>query len=165
MNQQARKRPPRTQKTPEEIAELKMMKRIKEFRRVSSFKKTRFYKVCNIFNVICFFIYLELIICYFGPANYRLHFSKQVDVNFGEARKDRLKETSSISFTDVNDKTYELMVNEFIEAPEKYSVFNIGSDFLFGKEIKGSIAGSEQEYRIHKAGPLLFLSFFLLITG
>jgi hypothetical protein len=158
------KRQPRVPKTAEEIEELVLLKKIREHRKLEKFKKTKSYKFANIFNVICFFIYCELIFCFIGPCNYYTHYSKNISVERGDARNQKGEGiTSVVKVTGVNGKQYNFMVNDFINKPAKFSSFELGKDFILQKELKGTISTSNDIYKIHQSSPLFFLSFFVAV--
>ncbi|MDP3557850.1 MAG: hypothetical protein Q8T03_10780, partial [Bacteroidota bacterium] len=46
-------------------------------------------------------------------------------------------------------------------APEKFTTFKVGKDFLLQREIKAYVNTSDDYYRIQAASPMLFLSVFL----
>lgn len=165
MAQEGKKRPPRTPLTPEEVADFVLLKKIREHKKIAKFRTTKAYKFFNIFNVVCFFIYCELFFCFLGPCHYQTHYSKNVQVNYGkqisELTYDRI--VSSIKIISVDDNKYEFQVNEFIEPPPKFSIFEVGKDFLLQKEIKGSISTSNHQYQIQRASPILFLSVFVAV--
>ncbi|MCE3259644.1 MAG: hypothetical protein K0S12_1285 [Bacteroidetes bacterium] len=162
MNQEGKKRPPRTPLSPEEVAELVWLKKIREHKKIEKFKSSRTYKMFNVFNVICFFIYCELFFCFIGPCHYQTHYHKNVIVDYSNtASHERI--VSALKVVSVDDKQYEFIVNDKIEVPEKYAPFEVGKDFLLQKEIKGSVATSEKQYRIQRASPILFLSVFVSI--
>jgi hypothetical protein len=161
MPQEAKKRPPRIPKTPEEVAEIVLLKRLREYKKLELFKKSLFYKVFNIFCVACFFIYCELIICFLGPCHYTKHFSKNIAAEYNREIVNGERMVSSLRVIDVSGKQYKLIVEEFIDVPEKISAFMVGKDFLLQKEIKATVSTSDNPYRIQKASPILFLSFFV----
>jgi hypothetical protein len=70
---------------------------------------------------------------------------------------------SLLKIVDREGQFYEFVVNEFIEPPPQVGVFTTGRDFLLQKEIKGTVSTSEHIYRIRRASPILFLSFFVAI--
>ena len=120
------KRPPRKPRTAEEVEELVLLKKIREHKKTERFKKTFIYKVCNVFNIICFFIYCELVMCFIGPCRYETHYSKNVIPEHGMAINiygDRI--ITAIKITALNGKQYRFPVNEFIEVPQKYSASNL----------------------------------------
>ncbi len=161
---ESRKRPPRIPLKPEEVAELVAIKKIREQLKIQKFKKSKIYKYLNIFNVACFFIYCELIVCFINPCHYTVHYSKNVVVDYGhEHNAHNQQKIASIKITDVNDNFYQLVINDYIEVPTKYCAFSVGKDFILQKEIKGGFFKSDKTYRIQRAEPFLFLSGFLII--
>jgi hypothetical protein len=161
MTQEGKKRPPRIPKTPEEVAELVFLKRLREHRNLETFKKTVFYKIFNVFSIGCFFIYCELIICFLGPCHYQTHYSRNIKVDFGEEMIGSDRIVSSVKLIGVEGREYEFRVNEFIDVPPKFGPFEVGKDFILQKEIKGCVSTSRNTYRIQRASPMLFLSFFV----
>ncbi|MEI8136896.1 MAG: hypothetical protein WCH21_06180 [Bacteroidota bacterium] len=162
MNEEGKKRAPRTPLTPEEVAELVEIKKIREYNKLQKLKESFRYKFLNIFNVFCFFVFCELIISFYGPCHSQIHYSKNVLVTFSDKIDENGKRRiGDIVMIDVNDNHYKLIVDEFIEAPEKYSAFRVCKDYLLQREIKGFISTSDHYYRIQAASPMLFLSVFL----
>ncbi len=162
MKEEAKKRPPRIPLTPEEVAELVEIKKIRAFNKVQRFKRSFTYKFLNCFNVFCFFVFCELIISFYGPCHYQTHYSKNVLVTYGDKKNEAGKrKISDIVIIDVHDKNYKLIVNEFIETPAKYTTFKVGKDYLLQREIKAYVNTSGDYYRIQDASPILFLSVFL----
>lgn len=162
MKEEGKKRAPRIPLTPEEVAELIEIKKIREYNKLQRFKKTKTFKILNCFNVFCFFVFCELIISFYGPCHYQTRYSKNVIVTFDDKiDAGGRRVISDINMIDVNDKNYKLIVNEFIETPEKYSAFKVGKDYLFQREIKAYLGTSGNYYRIQSASPILFLSVFL----
>ncbi|MDX2174306.1 MAG: hypothetical protein SFY56_14490 [Bacteroidota bacterium] len=159
---EGKKRPPRNPLSPEEVADFITVKRLREQLKLQRFKKTKRFKYLNVFNIVCFFIYCELLICFFSPCHYRTHFSKKVVVEYGhELNNYNQLKIAHLKITDVNDNFYQFIVNDFIEVPETYSSFSVGKDFILQKELKGTFLGSNNYYRIQRAEPFLFLSGFL----
>lgn len=161
MNNEGKKRSPRTPLSPEEVAELVLLKKIREHKKIEKFRETKTYKFSNIFNVACFFLYCELFFCFLGPAHYQTHYCKQVMVNYGDRGYGRERLISSIKLIGVNERQYEFTVNDIVAPPPKFSAFEIGRDFILQKEIKGCFSGSEKQFRIQRASPILFLSVFV----
>jgi hypothetical protein len=166
MAAEERKRPPRIPLTQEEIAQLVALKKRNEARRLAIFKKSTTYKVFNIFNICCFFVYWELLFCFLGPCHYQTHYSKNMGVKRGDAVNTAGRHMiSEVRIVGVDDKEYRLSVDDFIEPPAKYSAFQIGKDYILQKELKGMLGGSDASYRIEAASPLIFLSVFLIIIS
>ncbi|MCW3076845.1 MAG: hypothetical protein JWO32_1454 [Bacteroidetes bacterium] len=163
MNYEGKKRPPRTPLSPEEVAEFVLLKKIREHKKIEKFRKSSTYKIFNIFNVACFFIYCELFFCFLGPCHYQNHYNKHVTIEYGSRFKGDDRIISTVKVTDVNNVQYEFLINSFITPPPKFSRFEVGRDFLLQKDIKGSISTSDEQYRIQRASPILFLSVFVAI--
>jgi hypothetical protein len=162
MKEEGKKRAPRIPLTPEEVAELVEIKKIRAFNKVQRFKRSFKYKFLNCFNVFCFFVFCELIISFYGPCHYQTHYSKNVLVTYGDKKNEAGKrKISDIVIIDVHDKNYKLIVNEFIETPAKYTTFKVGKDYLLQREIKAYVNTSDDYYRIQDASPILFLSVFI----
>lgn len=158
------KRPPRIPRTPEEVEESVLLKKIRDHAKLAKFKKTFVFKAFNIFNIICFFIYCELIMCFIGPCHYQTHYSRSVSAEHGREKNDYGdRAVSVVKITGVNGIHYRFLVNDFIEVPEKFSRFNVGKDFLLHKEIKGTLTTSHHVYWIHHANPIFFLSIFVAL--
>ena len=81
-----KKRPPRVPLTAEEVAEWVTVKKIREQIKLQRFKKTKRFKYLNVFNVACFFIYLELLICFYTNCNYKTQYSKKLEVEYWNER-------------------------------------------------------------------------------
>jgi hypothetical protein len=158
------KRPPRIPRTPEEVEELILKKKIREHKKLQRFKASTLYKCFNIFNIICFFIYCELIMCFLGPSHYQTHYSRNVSAEHGiEKNKYGDRILAAVKITGINGKKYRFAVNEFIEVPEKFSRFNIGKDFLLHKEIKGTITTSGKVFWIYESVSIFFLAIFVAV--
>ncbi len=159
-----KKRPTRNPLSPEEVAEYVAFKKIKEEVKLQKFKKTYVYKYLNIFNVSCFFIYCEILICFYRPCHYQIHYSKNVVVDYrNEHNNFNQQKVANIKITDVNGNLYQLVINDFIQIPDKYCAFTIGKDFILQKEIKGGFFNDEKVFRLQRAEPFLFLSAFLIL--
>lgn len=157
-----KKRPPRVPLTAEEVAEWVSVKKIREQLKLQKFKKTKRFKYLNVFNVACFFIYLELLISFYSTGHYQTHYSKKVDVEYWQEHNAyNQSKVSHVKVTDVNDNFYLFVINDYIEVPVKYCAFSVGKDFLLQKELKGTFVGSSKYYRIQRAEPFLFLSGFI----
>ncbi len=160
--EEGKKRPPRIPLTPEEVTELVEIKKMREHMKLIRFKKSPLYKFLNCFNVFCFFTFCELIISFYGPCHYQIHYTKNVLANYGgKIDMEGHRRVSDINMIDVNGENYKLIVNEFIEIPRKYTAFKVGKDFLLQREIKALVNTSDEYYRIQRASPILFLSIFL----
>lgn len=163
MKEEGKKRSPRIPLTPEEVAELIEIKKIREFNKLQKFKKSKRFKLLNYFNVLCFFVFCELIFSFFGPCFFKKHFSINIRAIYTvEYNADNQCKISELEIIDVNDKKYNININDFIEEPLKYSSFIVFKDYLLQKEIKVCINNSEKYYWIQSASPILFISVFLV---
>ena len=158
------KRPTRLPKSKEEIEEIILQKKINAHKKLERFKKTIVYRVFNIFNIICFFIYCELIMCFIGPCHYQTHYSKGVVAEYSDSKNDDGERIlSAIRITGINGKHYRFAVNKFIGVPEKFSRFNVGKDFLLHKEIKGTLTTSSDTFWIYESISIFFLAIFVAV--
>ncbi|MBA3682831.1 MAG: hypothetical protein H0W73_16955 [Bacteroidetes bacterium] len=163
MKEEGKKRAPRIPLTSEEVAELIEIKKIREHNKLQRFKKTKTFKYLNCFNILCFFIFCELVISFYGPCHYQLRYSKNVVVHFDDKiDKNGHRVIEDMNMIDVEGRNYKLIVDEFIETPQKYSTFKVGKDYLLQREIKAFVNTSGNYYRIQSASPILFLSVFLI---
>lgn len=166
MVHEPKKRPPRVPLSQEEVAQLIAFKKIKEARRLSKFKRSGIYKIFNVFNIACFFMYWEILFCFLGPCHYQTHYSMNVRSHHGDDRNAEGKRiTSDVDIKGVNGIEYKFIVNEFIETPERFSAFSVGKDYLLQKELKGTFGSSDKTYYIQAAGSMLFLSILLIIIS
>ncbi len=164
MKEEGKKRAPRIPLSPEEVAELVEIKKIREFYKLQQFKKTKTFRILNCFNVICFFIFCELVISFYGPCHYQSRYSKNVIVTFDDKiDENKHRVIEDINMIDVNGKNYKIVIGEFIQTPQKYSEFKVGKDYLLQREIKAFVETSQNYYRIQSASPILFLSVFLIV--
>jgi hypothetical protein len=158
------KRPRRVPLSPEEVATVIAFKKNRDHRKLLQLKNSLSYKFQNTFNIICFFIFCELVFCYNGPCHYQKHYSENVMALHGqEYKSDGTPIVSEVDLICVHGKTYKFLVNDYIEVPPKRTAFYVGMDYLLQKDLKGSFAGSDATYRIFSASPILFLSTFTSI--
>lgn len=161
-----KKRPRRIPLTAEEVANVIAHKKRREILILQKFKSSRQYKILNLFTIICFFIYCELLFCFYGPCHFDAHFSKNMVVKHGNGpTKNGEMIIASIEITGMNNKEYTLVVDDHIITPAKQSNFFIGKDFLLQKELKGSVETSSHCFRLFSASPVLFLSVFFAIIS
>jgi hypothetical protein len=162
MADEPKKRPRRVPLTPEEVAHVIAVKRWREFKKRERFKKTKPFKVLNLFNIACFFIYFELLFCSFGPCNYEVHYSHKLTPRYGFSYQDNgMPVIADIDVLGVNGITYNFVIDDFIEVPPKRIKFLIGKDYLLRKNLKGIFENSDTTYRLFSASPILFLCFFV----
>ncbi len=162
MPAEGNKRPPRVPRSQEEVELIVLQKKIREHNRLARFKQTGVYKAFNIFNVISFCIYCELIMCFIGPCHYETHYSRNVTAEHGmEKNVSGNAIVVAIKIVAINGKHYRFPVNEFIATPKKFSAYNIGKDFFLQKELRGTVTTSDHIFRISAAEPIFFLSLFV----
>ncbi len=154
-----RKRPPRIPLSPEYVATLVLRKQEREVRTQMAFRKSSVYTVCNTFNVIAVFIYLELLLCYFFITTNTPHTVFSCKVNYGDASQHGLRAISTLQINGV----YSVRVNDFISPPEVNTPFEIGKDFIMQRDLICHLPNSNKSYSIIETEPILFLSFFVLV--
>jgi hypothetical protein len=162
--QSTRKRPPRVALTAEQVAQLLAFKKHKEIASINRFKKTTTFKCLNIFFVIAFGIYVELIVCYVGPCNYTIYEVKEVNAKYNGVLNSKYEsQIGTLSIVDTQNKLTTLVIDDFIDLPESGSQFRIGKDYIYQKEVKAEIQGYNSSYRIQRFSPVLFLSSFICL--
>jgi len=166
MAHEERKRPPRIPLTAEEVAHLVALKKRIAAKNMAAFKHSAAYRFCNVFNICCFFIYWELLLCFMGPCHYETHYSKSIQVKHGYHLNDAGKYiVSEVQIVGVNNERYKLLVGDFIETPRRQSGYQIGRDYILQKSLRGIVETSEDSYRLQEASPLIFLSVFLIVVS
>jgi len=161
-----RKRPHRIPLTPEEVAQLVSLKKLKEARKLARFKKSSSYKALNVFNICCFFVYWEILFCFMGPCHYQTHYARSYAVRHGDEKNEMGKKIiSQIDINGVDGKKHRIYVRDFIETPQKFSSYQIGKDYLLQKELKAILVTSEASYGLQSASSIIFLSVFTIVIS
>lgn len=160
------KRPTRIHLNAEEVAQLLAIKKARAAKKLAKYKKSTSYKVLNIFNICCFFVYWEILFCFIGPCHYQTHYAKVFSAKHGDEKNEAGKRiVSELDIVSVNDKHYKLYVNEFIETPEKFSRYQIGKDYILQKELKAILEGSDKSYGLQSASSFIFLAVFIIFIS
>jgi len=163
------KRPRRNPLTKEEVEAVIAFKKRKEQLQLYHLRKSFSYKARNFFLVISFFIFCEVLICFFGPARHQLHYTQAVSATYNLVYdKANKQQVNSVEFVCVEGDRFRLLVNDFIKVPQKYSCLNVSSDFLMNCQLTASMDGIEGTYQLFRASPVLLLSVFcsfILLLG
>jgi hypothetical protein len=166
MGAEPKKRPRRIPYTPKEVANIIAVKKRRELIKLQTFTASLTYKIQNSFNIICFFMYWEIIFCFFGPANYTRHYSYGIETKYGQRYDLKAKPViSEIEFKALNGKTYTYIIDDFISIPPKFAQLSIGSDFLLNKELKGQFNTNKTDYRLFAASPLMLIIILAILTS
>jgi hypothetical protein len=166
MAPEEKKRPHRIPLTPEEVAQLVALKKRKEARKLALFKKTIAYRVFNVFNICCFFIYWEILFCFMGPCHYQTHYARSFGVKHGDEMNAAGKRIiSEMDILNLEGKKIKLYVRDYIDVPEKFSSYQIGKDYILQKELKAMLLTSEDSYGLQSASSIIFLSVFIIIIS
>ena len=130
------KRPRRNPLTSEEVSNIIAHNRKRELVKLYKLKKSKLYKLLNVFNITCIFLYLEILFCYFGPCHYQKHYSEKTLVHYGAGISVNKKGyfISDIDVFDVQGKVYKFIVEDCIDAPGNTIEFIIGKDFSSSKK-------------------------------
>jgi hypothetical protein len=153
-------RPRRIPLTPEEVAQVIALRKKRQQAILRKLKRSRSYKFQNYFIVGCIFIYLEILLCYFGPCHYQVHQAVNIAPRYGVGyTRAGGAIISTLDVTDTSGKVYRLVVNDFVRLPAKNTGFIVGKDFLLQKELKAGFMNSENSYRLFAASPVLLLCF------
>jgi hypothetical protein len=160
-----RKRPKRNPLSGEEVAHIIAHKKKGEIEKRRKFKATLECRLQNLFNLACFFIYVELFFCYFGPCNYQTHYSVQVTARYGEHDSRGLPVISDLNIVCAGGQNYDFIVEDRVQVPERFSSFEIGRDYLLHKDLKGLLDTSDTSYRLFSASPALLLSIIVTVVS
>jgi hypothetical protein len=160
-----RKRPKRNPLSSEEVANILAHKKKSEIVNRRKFKATLECRVQNVFNLASFFVYLELFFCFFGPCNYQTHYAIMVNARFGEHSARGLPLVSDMDITCAGGDKYNVIIDDTISVPDRYAVFEIGSDFLLRKNLKAVLDESDKGYRLFSASPALLLSVIVTVVS
>jgi hypothetical protein len=160
------KKQPRVPLSSEQLKEVIIFKHNKQVKAIEKLKKTWHYKILNIFNIICVFVYCEMIFCMYGPALYHPLVCTKANVDeFNRGTGSQKDEVTFLSVWDQYDNRYQLYVADTIQKPQPNSTFYVGEDFLLRKEVKAMVNTSQAEYRLWRVIPLVFLGISItLIT-
>lgn len=162
MQREPNKRPRRIPRTSEEVNEFIAFRKRKERLALASFKKTKVFKYLNIWNVICIFVFLEILFCYLGPCHYQTHYTYHVNSRIGkEFKANGQAIISEIDLYALDGFMYTVVINDYMQVPPKLSSFKIGKDFVMQKKLKVIFDTDKRSYRLFLASPVIFLSFFL----
>jgi hypothetical protein len=161
-NRRRRRRPAMTT---EELATLIEYKKRLERMKLAKFKQTSRFRIYNIFNIICAFIYFEIVFCYFGPAAYERHYSTRLTPHFGQDAITQKPIVTDIEILTTEGREYRLVLNENISVPPVGASFVVGKEFLLRKDLKAKFERGLREYRLFKASPILFLSMIVLVIS
>lgn len=165
----SQKRPRRKPLTQEEVSHFIALRKRRELIKLHIFKASKLYKVQNLFNILCFFLYWELILCFFGPSRLALHHAVKAVPTFGE--KVNVLGKPIVDELDLyeqgNPMSYKLVIDDYIPVPPKKLDFLVGRDYIIGKELKAKYLGERESpyYRLFAASPVLFLSVFVLLIS
>lgn len=159
------RRPKRTPLTKEELASVIAYKKRQELHKKIKFKKSFAYRFFNLFNVLCFFTFIELLFCFFVCGNYKEHLVVSATARFGDEHTTGGQfKVEELHITDELENKFDLTVNDFIQLPEKNSQLLIGRDFILQKELTAKFETSESNYMLYSSGPYILLSLFSLIV-
>jgi hypothetical protein len=160
-----KRRQRRPSMTPEELARLIEYRRRLEKIKLARLKDSAGYRIGNVFNILCAFVYLEIIFCFLGPAAYTRHFTSSITPHFGQDPLSQKPVISDVEITASDGEYYTLILNENISLPPVGGSFIIGKDYLLRKELKARFEKGLREYRLLHASPAIFLSILVLIIS
>ena len=164
MAAQPNKRPPRQPLSPEEVYTFIKIKKHRQLRILERFKQTRRYKLMNGFNIFCIIIYSELIIAFLGTCHYNGHYIRTINNFTSREVKGGKTVSSSIVINSINEKIYDVSINDTITQPQKFTRFLVGKDWILQKEVTVRFEGVKEIFIIKDSFPILFISCLLGIT-
>jgi hypothetical protein len=159
-------RPQRIPPDQEEIARRVALREYLKVKKLKSFKASKTYRILNLLNVCCFFVYWELILCFFGPCLYREVEPEFMQIKFGNKTDERgyrfIKEINLVWY---GSKTDKVIVEDYLQAmPNETMAIQAGKDFILQKDLKVRLGEGSGAYRLAHSSPLLFLCAFLIIA-
>jgi hypothetical protein len=167
MEHDKRQRPHRVPPDQEEmIRRLALRERLRN-KKIHAFKVSRYYRVLNTLNVCCFFVYWELIFCFFGVCHFKDISPERMEVKY-RARTDSrgFKYIRDINVIWYGGKSDRIIVEDFIPVHESQSLrLRTGRDFILFKDLKVKLGEGDVTYRLNHASPILFLCFMLIIVN
>src|SRR4051812_7897745 len=105
--------------TAEEVEGVIAFERIRERERLMRLKSSPAYKVQNTFNVLCFFIFCELLFCYHGPCHFQKHWVGSVNGLYGDQfRSNGRPILAEVDLTCQHGKTYKFIVDDYVDIPQ-----------------------------------------------
>ncbi len=166
MNQGPRRRPKRVPFTQEEVDTIITYKQRKKDLQLLRFKRTWQYKALNLFNIACFFIYVEVVCCFLEPANFEAHYAYNILPHHGDKISKAGKPiVDEIEIHACDGRQYVFVVRDFIEIPDKDKKFYVSRDFLLGKRLTGKFEPEGRSYRLFAASSVLFFSMFIIVIS
>ncbi|MCU0360039.1 MAG: hypothetical protein MUF75_04860 [Bacteroidia bacterium] len=159
-------RPHRVPPDQEEIARRVALREYLKVKKLQAFKSSNTYRFLNILNVACFFVYWELILCFFGPCHYREVEPEYMQIKFGnktDARGFRfIKEINLVWYGGKIDKA---IVEDYVRVvTDETMEIHAGRDFILQKDLKVRLGDETVNYRLAHSSPLLFLCAFLILA-
>jgi len=167
MQQDKPQRPHRVPPDHEEIARRLAFRERLRNRKIQSFKSSKFFSVLNTLNVCCFFIYWELIFCFFSVCNFKEIVPERMDIKY-RARTDSrgFKYIRDINVLWYGGKSDKIIVEDFIPVHESQNLsLRTGRDFILFKDLKVKLGDGNATYRLGHASPILFLCFMFIVVN
>src|SRR5688572_30824544 len=159
------RRPKRNPFSAAEVAEIIASRKKREHLRLLRFKKSREYKIMNVFNVACFCIYLEIILCFYGPSDYEYYSYSKLTPHYRAASKGEHDLIAGIDVVASDGKTYNFLVKDDRTVPAAQGEMMIGEDFILQKDLKGIFPETDTSFRLFAASPVLFLCTLVLVVS
>jgi hypothetical protein len=164
-----KRRPRRNPLSREEVEAIIAFKRRKEQMQFSILRMSLSYKLRNLFLILSFFVFCEVLCCYFGPSRHRLHYTQSVTGRYAAiSEKGRGQRLEYLEAVCVEGNSFKLLVSDFVKIPGRYSRLDVSSDFLLNCQLKASVDGMQDSYRLFRANPVLLLTVFcsfILLLG
>jgi len=166
MQQDRSHRPNRVFPNQEEMARRLALREHLRNKKLQAFKSSKLYRALNIMNVVCFFIYWELILCFFGPCRYNQVFPEHMGIKYGAKTDTRgyrfIKEINLLWYGTKSDKA---IVGDFVQVFSGQTLAKqAGRDFILLKDLKVKLGDGNKSYRLNHSSPLVFLCVLLIVV-
>ncbi len=167
MQQGKNRRPHRTPPDPEELARRLARREQLRIYKLQIFKSSLTFKVFNLLNVCCFFIYWELIFCFWGICHFKEIVPERMETKYRAKTDSRgfkyIREINLLWYQGKNDK---IIVEDFVPVHDSQKLrIRTGKDFILQKDLKVKLGDGNKTYRLHHASPLMFLCILLILVN
>lgn len=166
MPQEKHQRQQRIPPDQDEIARRLFLRDRLRTKKILAFKSSRFFVALNLFNVCCFFICWELILCFMGICQFDERVPESFQVKY-KAKTNNLgyKYIREIQVNWQGGVSDKIIVEDFVPVFNDRDLgMKVGKDFILQKDLRVRLGNAEPSYRLSNASPLLFLACMSILV-